>query len=133
VQTAAGPAIIGNRPPGSRRRRRHHEDNRNGGVRAARPAGRPGAGYRGGRQFLPGRGGKQFSGDHAAGRRHLLLYYQHYAADHAKGDDGGDTAASPFSDPGRVLALRRSYVWPGARLAGATPRRASCCRSPAST
>ncbi len=62
-----------------------------------------------------------FSGIMLPEGANLLVYYQHYAADHAKGDDGGDNRRfAYFRTRADVLALRLSYVWPGARLAGAT-------------
>ncbi|WP_217350494.1 SphA family protein [Azonexus fungiphilus] len=62
-----------------------------------------------------------FSGMMLPEGSHLLVYYQHYAADRARGNDGSDNRR--FADFGLradVVALRLSHVWRGVRLAGAS-------------
>ncbi len=51
---------------------------------------------------------------------HFLLYYQHYAADHAKDNQGDNNPRfAYFHTRADVLALRLSHIWSGFRLAGA--------------
>lgn len=62
-----------------------------------------------------------FSGIMLPEGANLLLYDQHYAADHVRGDNGEDNRRiAYFRSRADVLAVRLSYVWPERRLAGAT-------------
>ncbi|MCK6391510.1 MAG: hypothetical protein L6Q40_10915, partial [Azonexus sp.] len=52
--------------------------------------------------------------------QHLLVYYQHYAADRATDGGGGDNPRfAQFRMRADVLALRYSQVWRGVKIAGA--------------
>ncbi len=52
--------------------------------------------------------------------QHVLLYYQHYAAERAADGGGSDNARfARFGMRADVLALRYSHVWSGIRIAGA--------------